>query len=297
MTFPNFGRLITAMATPFSADGQVDIEEACRLANHLVETKTQTLVIAGTTGESPTLSFEEEHTLFKAILATVKGKAFVLAGTGSNSTATAIRETQRAEALGVDGTLQVVPYYNRPSQEGLYQHFKAIAAQTRLPIMLYNIPGRTGRNLEPETVSRLVEISNIVSIKESAGNVEQVKKLRSLTPDAFTIYSGDDALTLAFMEQGAYGVVSVAGHIAGTEISDMMEKFASGDKSGAYQIEDRLKALFDVLFINSNPSPVKYALNLLGFKMGGLRLPLVELNDDEKRQVKQVLVEGGWIDG
>jgi 4-hydroxy-tetrahydrodipicolinate synthase len=212
-----------------------------------------------------------------------------MAGTGSNCTKTAIRSTQLAEKLGADVSLQVVPYYNKPSQEGMYQHFKTIAESTSLPIILYNIPGRTGKNMEPETIASLAEISNIIGIKEAAGSVEQVEKIRKLTPDSFTIYSGDDGLTLDFMEKGAYGVISVASHCAGLKIAEMINKFAAGQKTEARQIEAALKPLFDVLFITSNPVPVKAALQMMGFAVGHTRLPLVDATQEERAQIKAVL--------
>ena len=218
-----------------------------------------------------------------------------MAGTGSNCTATAIEATQKAEKIGVDASLQVVPYYNRPCQEGIYEHFKAIASHTFLPIMLYNIPGRTGRNLEPETVARLAQIPNIVGIKEAAGSVDQVKKIKALVPPEFKIYSGDDALTLSFMESGACGVVSVASHCAGTQIYEMVQAFTEGDKTKAYMIDQVLKPLFDVLFITTNPAPVKAALDMMGFKMGGLRLPLVSVNEAQRTEIQMVLQQLGII--
>ena len=284
-----FGRLMTAMITPFNEKGEVDYKEAIKVAEFLVETGTDTIVLAGTTGESPTLTHEEEFTLFKTIRDAVGSRVKLMAGTGSNCTRTAIASTKEAEKLGLDASLQVVPYYNRPSQEGLYQHFKAIAESVKFPILLYNIPGRTGRNMEPETIARLAEIPNIIGIKEAAGSVEQVAKIRQLTPPDFLIYSGDDGLTLAFMKEGAYGVVSVASHCVGRQIKDMMTLFAAGNQKEAYQIEDNLNPIFKVLFINSNPAPLKYALHAMGFKVGIPRLPLVEVTPNEKDQIAAVL--------
>jgi len=292
---PQFGRLITAMVTPFSANGEVNISEALRLAHFLVDNGSDTVLLAGTTGESPTLTHSEEFSLFKETVAALKGKAFVMAGTGSNSTRTAIESTQKAEQLGVDVSLQVVPYYNRPSQEGLFQHFKTIAQSTSLPIVLYNIPSRTGRNLEPETVARLASISNIIGIKEAAGSVDQVKALKAVVPASFAIYSGDDALTLPFMEEGACGVISVASHCSGLAIKDMIDAFVAGNKSEAYRLNEELKKLFEVLFITTNPTPVKAALQFMGFEVGGLRLPLIEATDDEKKQVEAVLRNLGLL--
>ncbi len=296
ITQPRFGQLITAMITPFDASKRVDIAKSLDIARYLIDTQaSDTLVLAGTTGESPTLSHHEEYDLFKEVSSAFKGKAIIMAGTGSNCTATAIESTQKAEKLGADATLQVVPYYNRPSQEGLYQHFKAIAENTSLPVLLYNIPGRTGRNMEAETVARLAEIPNIVGIKESAGSVEQVKKLRQLTPDDFMIYSGDDALTLPFMEQGACGVVSVASHCVGARLKQMMQAFVSGDKAKAYSIEKELLPLFEVLFITTNPSPVKAALNMMGFSVGSVRLPLVETTPEENKSIQGILEKLGLL--
>jgi 4-hydroxy-tetrahydrodipicolinate synthase len=294
-TATSFGPLITAMVTPFDEKGKVSIPKALKLATHLAKQGTDTLVLAGTTGESPTLSHEEEYELFKKVTLALKGKAYIMAGTGSNCTATAIESTQKAEAFGVDATLQVVPYYNRPSQEGIYQHFKTIAKNTSLPILLYNIPGRTGRNMEPETVARLAEISNIVGIKESAGSVDQLKKIRALTPRDFMIYSGDDALTLPFMEHGACGVVSVASHCVGAKLKAMLTAFLAGNKAEAYRIEKELMPIFEVLFITSNPSPVKAALNMMGFNVGGVRLPLVQTTVQETESVKSVLKTLGLV--
>jgi 4-hydroxy-tetrahydrodipicolinate synthase len=286
---PKWGRLITAMITPFNTNNEVDIPEAVKLAKYLVDNGTDTILLAGTTGESPTLSHEEEFKLFKAVKAAVAGKAYVMAGTGSNSTATAINSTKKAEEIGVDLALLVVPYYNKPSQEGMYLHFKAIAENTSLPIVLYNIPGRTSKNMEPETVARLASIPNIVGIKEAAGSVEQVAKLKALVPDDFLIYSGDDGLTLDFIENGACGVISVASHCVGLQIKEMMNAFISGEKEKARAIEAKLNPLFDVLFITSNPTPVKAALEMMGFKVGKPRLPLVEATAQEKEAVLAVL--------
>ncbi|NBV41891.1 4-hydroxy-tetrahydrodipicolinate synthase [bacterium] len=291
----SFGTVITAMATPFTSDDQVNYSEAIRLAKYLVNTGTTAIVLAGTTGESPTLTHDEEFRLFREIKAAVGNRVPIIAGTGSNCTRTAIESTVEAESIGVDGVLQVVPYYNRPSQEGLYQHFKAVAAATRLPIILYNIPGRTGRNMEPETAARLAQISNIIGIKEAAGSIEQVKSIRAATPPDFLIYSGDDGLTLDFMQEGACGVVSVASHLAGSAIANMIDSFAHGDSKKARTIESGLKELFEILFITTNPTPLKAALEMIGFSMGKPRLPLVEATDDERIRIEAVLKKMGLL--
>ena len=285
----DFGRLITAMITPFTADNDVDYDEAIRLAQYLVDHGTDTLLLAGTTGESPTLTHDEENQLFNRIRSHFNGSVKVMAGTGSNSTATAIRSTQKAQELGVDSVLLVVPYYNKPCQEGLYQHFKAISENTDLPILLYNIPGRTSRNMDPETIQRLSKLPNIFGVKEAAGSVDQMAAIRRLTSDDFVIYSGDDGLTLSFMEQGAYGVVSVAAHCAGQQIKDMMTHFVEGRSQEARAIQTRLQPLFDVLFCTSNPTPVKAALEMMGFQVGSPRLPLIPATQKERDKIKDVL--------
>ncbi|NDC83099.1 4-hydroxy-tetrahydrodipicolinate synthase [bacterium] len=283
-----FGRIITAMATPFTPNNGVDYDEAIRLADFLFNTGSDSLVIAGTTGESPTLTHDEEFELFRILRTTFPSRKLI-AGTGSNSTRTAIESTINAEKLGMDATLQVVPYYNRPSQEGCFQHFAAVANATQLPMMLYNIPGRTGRNLEPETIGRLAEIPSIFAIKESAGSVEQVRAIRRVTPADFLIYSGDDALTLPFMREGAVGVVSVAAHVAGLEMSAMISAFVADDFETAERINERLSRLFEVLFITSNPTPLKAALALMGFNMGDPRLPLIPATDAERELIGDAL--------
>ncbi len=291
-----FGSVITAMVTPFDKQGGVDYNEASQLARYLLENGTDTVLLAGTTGESPTLTHKEEYQLFKTIREALNGKARIMAGAGSNSTATAIQSTKEAEELGMDAVLQVVPYYNKPTQEGLYQHFKAVAEHTRLPVLLYNIPGRTSRNLEPETVARLAEIPNIIGIKEASGNLEQMEKIRGLTPSHFMIYSGDDAFTLPFIERGARGVVSVASQCAGKKIKEMITCFNKGQKERAYALNNELASLFKVLFITTNPIPVKAALNMMGFHVGIPRLPLLEATDEEKAQIQSVLEQCGIIE-
>lgn len=282
------GPLITAMITPFNPDESVNYDEAIRITKHLVDTGTDCVLLSGTTGESPTLTHDEEFTLYRTIISELSNTP-IMVGTGSNCTKTAIRSTQEAEKLGAHASLQVVPYYNKPSQDGLFAHFKAIADNTSLPIMLYNIPGRTGTNMTPETIAKLAEIPNIFALKEAAGSVEQFKQINRLVPSDFQLYSGDDGLTLEFMKNGAVGVVSVASHIAGKKISAMMTAYSSGDMQTAQSLHDELSALFDVLFITSNPSPVKYALSTLGFNPGNPRPPLVPVTAAEQRQIDSVL--------
>ena len=287
-----FGRVITAMVTPLAEDGSVNYGVAEKLANHLVENGSDGLVICGTTGESPTLSWSEEYELFKVVKQAVGAKAKIIAGTGSNSTSEAIAATQKAAKLDLDGSLQVVPYYNKPPQSGQYQHFKAIAeACPDLPMMLYNVPGRTSSNLEPETVANLAQIANIVAIKEASGNLEQACKIKCLTPANFAIYSGEDALTLPMMTVGSVGVVSVASHLVGKEMGEMIQAFNQGDNQQATKIQVKLFPLFQALFMATNPIPVKAALNLQGWNVGKLRTPLCELQLDLLESLKIVLKE------
>ena len=273
----DFGRVLTAMITPFNEDGSVNYAVAEQLAAYLVEQGTEALVVCGTTGESPTLTWDEEYQLFQVVLQAVAGKALVIAGTGSNSTEEAIAATQKAAKLGLDGSLQVVPYYNKPPQEGLYQHFKAIAESTPdLPIMLYNIPGRTGQSLWPETVIRLAEIPNIVAIKEASGSLDQASQIRQGTDPDFLIYSGDDSLTLPLLAVGGVGVVSVASHLVGNRLQTMIKTFEAGQVRAATSLHLELFPLFKALFVTTNPIPIKAALHLQGWQVGATRLPLVD---------------------
>ncbi|KAM3101179.1 4-hydroxy-tetrahydrodipicolinate synthase [Phormidesmis sp. 146-12] len=289
----NFGRVLTAMITPFSEDGeQVNYAVAEKLAVHLAENGTDTLVVCGTTGESPTLTWDEEFELFQVVKKAVAGKAKVMAGTGSNSTKEAIAATQKAAKMGLDGSLQVVPYYNKPPQSGLYHHFRAIAqASPDLPIMLYNVPGRTSQNLLPETVARLAEIPNIVAVKEASGNLDQASQIRQLTPSEFAIYSGDDSLTLPLMAIGGKGVVSVASHLVGSQLQQMIQAFESGQVQAATQIHLKLFPLFKALFLTTNPILVKTALKIQGWDVGSLRLPLCDSDETARIALKNVMDE------
>jgi len=287
----DFGRVLTAMVTPFNKDMSVNFEQVKKLARHLVQSGSDGLVVAGTTGESPALSRDEKVELFRVVVEEVGGDAVVVAGTGSNNTAASVELTQAAEKVGVDAVMLVGPYYNKPSQEGIYQHFKTIATSTNLPVMLYNVPGRTAVNILPQTVSRLAEIENIVAIKEASGSLDQVSELRRLLPDHFAIYSGDDSLTLPIMSLGGKGVVSVASHIVGTKIQEMVNAFTSGNITMATKIHCSLYPVFKGMFVTSNPVPVKAALNMLGWKVGIPRLPLVEASKAEKDAIKKVLSE------
>lgn len=290
-----FGEMITAMATPFYANGEINYKKATELATFLVDNGTETIVVGGTTGESPTLAEEEKRELFSAVAIAVKGKAKVLAGTGSNNTVQAIRLTKIAEKCGVDGIMLVVPYYNKPPQEGLFRHFSAIAAQTILPVMVYNVPGRTVVNMTAETTLRLAQIPNIVAVKEASGDLEQIARIRAGAPKDFAVYSGDDNITLPVLAVGGVGVVSIASHIAGREIKQMITAFKKGKTEEALKAHLRLLPLFKALFIATSPTPLKGAMNMLGHNLGPVRLPLVELTENQHSEIANVLTGLGYL--
>ncbi len=278
------------MVTPFRPDGEVDLELAARLADHLVRHGSDGLVLCGTTGESPTLSWEEQHRLFDAVKEAVVGRAHLLAGSGSNCTAEAVEATREAARLGADGALVVVPYYNKPPQDGLEAHFRAVAdAAPELPLMLYNIPGRTGCSLTADTVARLLDRPNVVSFKAASGTTEEVSQLRLLCGDRLAIYCGDDALTLPMLAVGAVGVVSVASHLAGPEIQAMVQAFLGGDMTGALALHERLLPLGKALFCTTNPIPVKAALEIAGWPVGAPRLPLLPADSDVRQRLHSVM--------
>ena len=270
-----FGRILTAMITPFNDDLSVNYTAAAALAKHLVANGSDGLVITGSTGEAATLSNEEKLKLYTTVVDAVGDKAIVIAGTGSNDTRASIELTKAAEKLGVHGIMLVGPYYNKPTQEGFYQHFKAIAETTKLPIILYNVPGRTASNILPSTVARLAEIHNIVAIKEASGNLEQMAEIIRITPKNFMVYSGDDSLTLPTLAIGGVGTISVAAHIVGKSMQDMIEGFLNNDMAKAQAIQSELLPFFKTMFITTNPIPVKTAVNLIGLNGGPFRLPLV----------------------
>ncbi len=287
---PPFGRLLTALVTPFQADGAVNLNLAAELAVHLVDQGSEGLVICGTTGESPTLSWDEQHRLFQAVREAVGQRACLLAGTGSNCTAESAEATQAAARWGADGALVVVPYYNKPPQEGLEAHFRAVAqAAPDLPLMLYNIPGRTGCSLAPETVARLLDLPSVVSFKAASGTTEEVTRLRAHCGDRLAIYSGDDALLLPMLAVGAVGVVSVASHLVCAEISDLIQAFLGGDIVTALALHEQLMPLFKALFSTTNPIPVKAALEIMGWPVGVPRLPLVAAPDDVRERLNSIL--------
>ncbi len=274
------GRLLTAMVTPFDKDGGVDYQQARRLALALLNSGSQGIVACGTTGEYPTLAMEEKLRLFAEVKEAVGERWCVVAGTGGNDTRGSLELTREAERHGVDACLLVVPYYNRPTQEGLFQHFKTVAQGTNLPCILYNVPSRTVTSLSADTVVRLSAVENIIGIKEAGRNFEQIAEIISCTGEDFLVYSGNDSDTLPILALGGYGVVSVASHLVGEQISEMMEKFLMGQTQEAATIHRRLLPLFNALFTVSNPIPIKYALGRVGFPVGKPRLPLNE--PDEK---------------
>lgn len=288
----DFGRLITAMVTPFDADGNIDWDTAELLLEKLIEEqKSDSIIIAGTTGESPTLTHSEKIQFFEFAVKKAKGRVRIIAGTGSNNTRDSIELSQEAEKCGVDGLLLVVPYYNKPNQEGLYQHYKAIAESTNLPIFLYNVESRTGTNLSVETTLRLAQLPNIVATKDCA-NLDQLTAIIRNKPDGFTVYSGDDSATLPALAVGAYGIVSVAAHVIGAEMKEMIQAYVNGDVAKAASLHGELfpvfKGLFNCPHPVPNPVPVKYALGLLGLPVGSVRLPLVDITEAEAEFVRNL---------
>jgi 4-hydroxy-tetrahydrodipicolinate synthase len=270
-------RLLTAMVTPFDGEGNVDYEQAQRLVPALLDSGSDGLVVAGTTGEAPTLSHDEKLKLFAAVKEAVDGRGAVLAGTGTNNTAASIELSQEAERAGVDGLLLTAPYYNKPTQEGLYRHFEAVASATGLPCVLYNIPSRTGVNMTAETTLRLSRIPNIIGVKEASGDLVQIARIIDDAGEGFRVWSGDDAMTLPILAVGGYGVIAVVSHLAGAQMHQMIDDYLAGRTAEAARIHRRLLPLVQTLMTTaSNPTPVKYALNQIGFRVGAPRLPLVE---------------------
>jgi len=285
----DFGRVLTAMVTPFDSEMQVDYGKARKLARYLVENGSDGIVVAGTTGESPTLTNEERNKLVEAVVNEVGYRAKVIVGTGNNDTFDSMGMTKDAEKTGAHGVMAVVPYYNKPPQEGLYNHFRMIAESTNLPVILYNIPGRSAINMNAETIARLAQIDNIVAIKEAAGSMDQVSEIRRSTPADFIIYSGDDSLTLPMLALGAHGIISVVSHVVGNELQQMIGAFLGGDLVKATQIHMDLFPVFKTMFLTSNPIPVKTCLNLMGHEVGGMRPPLLDATEAEVATLKALL--------
>ena len=297
MRVPYFGRLLTAMVTPMNQDGSINYEAMADFADWLIDNGSDGLVVCGTTGESPTISTEEKLELFRTVVRRVNKRVPVIAGTGSNNTAGTIELTKAAAATGVDGFLVVGPYYNKPPQEGFYQHFKAIAECTELPLIIYNVPGRTSSNILPQTVVRLAQdCKNIVAIKEAAGCVSQVAELYSVLPEDFSIYSGDDMLILPFMSVGATGLISVVSNTGGQLLQDLMQAFEAGKVKEAMDLNAQMLPVAKAMFITTNPIPVKEAVSMLTpINAGPVRLPLVPMSESEKEKVYDVFKKYGLI--
>ncbi|MFE6167087.1 4-hydroxy-tetrahydrodipicolinate synthase [Viridibacillus arvi] len=278
----NIGNIATALITPFHEDGSIHYEMVAKVVEHLIATGTDSIVVCGTTGESPTLTHEEKMHLIQFVVETVRKRVPVIAGTGSNNTAESIQATKEAEAAGVDGVMLVTPYYNKPSQRGMYAHFAAIAKETTLPVMLYNIPGRSIVNLLPETILELSKISNIQIVKEASGSLDQMTEILAGAPAGFKVYSGDDGLTLPLLAVGGSGIISVAAHVVGEDMQKMIQAFKEGRHEDAAFIHQALLPLIRALFATPNPTAVKYALSKLNISSETVRLPLVELTEQEK---------------
>ncbi|WP_270993279.1 4-hydroxy-tetrahydrodipicolinate synthase [Listeria seeligeri] len=287
----DLGKVITAMVTPIHPDkNKVCKKRIHHLVNHLIENGSDGLVIAGTTGESPTLSHDEKIKLFRQVIETNEGRAKLIAGTGSNNTAETIEFTKEvAELGGIDAVLIVAPYYNKPNQDGLYAHFAAVAEASSLPVVIYNIPGRSVVNIEPETIIRLAKLPNIIGVKESSGDLENISKIIADTSDDFLVYSGDDSLTLPILSVGGDGVISVASHIVGNEMQEMIQAFEKGEVTKAASIHRKLLPLMNGLFAVPNPAPTKYLLNQQGLSVGPVRLPLVDLNAEQGTKLHAIL--------
>lgn len=288
-------RLLTAMVTPYNEDLEINYEKASEIACHLADNGSDGIIVAGTTGESPVLSIQEKLQLLDTVKKAVGSRVQVWAGTGSYNTKESIELSRQAEEHGADGIMLVTPYYNKPSQEGLYLHFKSIAEKVSIPVMLYNVPGRTSCNLLPKTIKRLVEIDNILAIKEASGDMDQVSLLSTMIKDKAIIYSGDDSLTLPIMSLGGQGVVSIASHIIGNDIKEMIDAFVAGNMKKATEIHLKLFPIFKGLFITTNPIPVKEALNMLGMNVGGFRLPLTNASPQEKEAIKDLLQKNSLL--
>jgi len=287
------GSVLTAMVTPFTADGSVDVDRFRDLAVHLVDNGSDGLVVCGTTGESPTLSDKEKFLLFAAAREAVGDRATVIAGTGTYDTAHSVHLTQQAAKLGVDGVLVVTPYYNKPPQRAIVKHFEAIAAASNLPIIAYNIPSRVVVNIEPITMSRLAEIDTIVAVKQAHDDLDEARFIAEQT--RLDLYSGDDPITLTFLGLGAVGVVSVTAHLWGRQIAEMIRLYGDGDDEGARVLDAEMAPSYELLRIQTNPIPIKAALNLMGHGVGGHRLPMVEPSKDELAQIRSCLERSGLL--
>ncbi len=292
-----YGRLYTAMITPMNDDESVNYHEAGKLAQYLIENGSDGVVISGTTGEAPLMTYKEKIELFKTVKEAVGNRGHVIAGTGGNETIEAVELTREAQEIGCDGAMLVVPYYNKPPQDLIYKHFKMVAEKSpKIPIMLYNIPGRTAVNMEAKTTARLAaEFPNIDAIKEASGCIDQVMEIRKLTGNKIKIFSGDDSFVLPMLSVGGHGLVSVASHVAGNELKEMIEAFMRGDFAEAIKINDSIYSLYKSMFLTTNPIPVKTALNLMGHATGPMRMPMELASGSVLEELKKTLKEYGRI--
>lgn len=290
-----FGAVVTAMVTPFREDHSLDLDASRDLAAHLLENGSDALVVAGSTGESPTLTHREKVELFRAVIEVAAGRGKVLCGTGTYSTAETLELSAEAEEAGADGLLLVTPYYNKPPQRGLLEHFSLVAGAVDIPIIAYNIPGRTGTRIEHDTLLAMAEVPNIVGVKDSTGDFQAISRLIGEAPPDFEVYSGDDWATFGYVCLGAVGVVSVAAHLVGGRIRQMIDLIAIGDIPAARKIHEELTPLFNALFITSNPIPVKTALELVGRPVGPPRLPLVPATAEERNRIEKALADAGLL--
>lgn len=297
MKKPYFGRLLTAMVTPFNADGSINYEAGADFADWLLANGSDGLVVEGSTGEAATMDMDEKVKFMQTIVARVNGRAKIVAGAGTNCTASTIDLVKKMEACGVDGVLVVGPYYNKPTQEGYYQHFAAVAKATKLPIIVYNVPGRTGGNIAPETVARLAaDFSNIVAIKEAAGNVAQTAELYRVLPEDFSIYSGDDGLILPFLSVGACGLISVLANVNGKLLQQLMQAYSEGRVKDAADINKVMVPLAKAMFVESNPIPIKAAVTkVTGINAGAPRLPLTPISAAAEAKLDAALKAAGMI--
>lgn len=297
MKKPYFGRLLTAMVTPFNADGSVNYAAGADFADWLLANGSDGLVVEGSTGEAATMDMDEKIKFMQTIVARVNGRAKIVAGAGTNCTASTIDLVKKMEACGVDGVLVVGPYYNKPTQEGYYQHFAAVAKATKLPIIVYNVPGRTGGNIAPETVARLAaDFSNIVAIKEAAGNVAQTAELYRVLPEDFSIYSGDDGMILPFMSVGACGLISVLANVNGNLLQQLMQAYSEGRVKDAADLNKVMVPLAKAMFIESNPIPIKAAVTkVTGIEAGAPRLPLTPISAAAEAKLDAALKAAGMI--
>lgn len=296
MTDPQFGRLITAMITPFDNERNLDLKRCAEFADRLVKGGTDALAVCATTGESPTIFYPQKIEVIKTVIEAVDGRAKIIANVGDNCTQDTIDFARDVEKLGVDGLMCVVPYYNKPPQEGLYQHFKAIAESLNLPVILYNIPGRCVTNMTAETTLRLAhDVKNIVAIKEASGNMEQIKQIIDNAPEGFVVYSGDDSATYDIMKMGGAGVVSTISNIATARMKEIVDLCAAGKWDEAKAANDKLLPMMDGLFETTNPILVKEALKLVGFPVGGVRLPLVDATPEQSNRLAAIMHEVGVL--